>query len=177
MNLKYLVPGATIEGAQEVLDAIEGLEQSGDMYRVPRPVPTREPAPEPVKEPQKPSGRTNKQGRGIPTPKVPVKPVDRYGDHVNAILNSRRLREYPSAQHVSFVINREMWLKHGNRGFGKPLEMPLAEVMRLSGLGKAAAAKAVKHAVECGFFQRRDNGNGGRNSANGATYVPTLPDW
>ena len=192
-NLKYAVPHATVELAAEVLDSIPGLIQTGDIYSIKQgatEVPAGPKQPTSVEPPRRPARRTNRQGRGIPTPKVPYRELS-HGDHalhLNWILESQSLREYAPAHHVALSLSRDMWVdlnrkKHrqqtpGRQSWADPYYAPLDHVQYSTGLGKAAAAKAITHMVECGFFLRRDTGNGGRSGkASGALYSPALPDF
>lgn len=136
---------------------------------------------------QKPVGRKNKQGRSIPTPKVPYRELSHadHALHLNWILSSQALRDYAPAQHVAFALSRDMWADLNGRNrrapnrreWSDPYPAPLDHIRYLTGLGESAASKAIKHVVESGFFIRRDSGSGGKGKGSGAVYVPTLPDF
>lgn len=121
--------------------------------------------------------RTNKQGRAVAAAKVPTRKPKSQNEHATKIFHSKKLRELPTAHHVALALSMFMGLEH-RANYGKPVEATARFLCEISGLkSENAARKAIKHAVECGFYARLDSGNGGKHGRGRSIYVPTVPDF
>ncbi|GAA1865341.1 hypothetical protein GCM10009836_52120 [Pseudonocardia ailaonensis] len=104
-------------------------------------------------------------------------PLDQ-NDHMWSIINPDALSG--SAQHVAMVANMELGAAAGRRGvpFGQvERELTDAYLAMKAGLGESTVYRAMKAVVKAGYLVRTDNGKGGRNNTNRATYRAVIPAW
>lgn len=83
----------------------------------------------------------------------------------------------PAAHHVALAFAQFMGLEHKSQ-YGKPTEAAARFLCEITGIASEnTIRRAITHAIECGFFRRVDNGNGGKGGTNRAVYAPAVPDF
>ncbi|ALL81287.1 hypothetical protein AD017_08910 [Pseudonocardia sp. EC080619-01] len=97
---------------------------------------------------------------------------------MKAIRSSHSLKG--NARLVAFDAHLQIGLESVSNGTEFPdtkKELTAAYLAMFTGLSENKARDWMKEACRLGFFRRVDNGKGGRNNSNRATYLPTVPQW
>ncbi|GAA2567683.1 hypothetical protein [Pseudonocardia hydrocarbonoxydans] len=133
-------------------------------------------APRPTQRPKRKAAPRSRPTTGV----VTVEPIDQ-NEHTLAMINSHQLTRLP--QLVGMVASVELAITASRQGvpFGQAeRELTAGYLAMLTGLSERSARDAMRDAVLLGYFERLDNGQGGKRDENGtgrnrAVYRPRLP--
>lgn len=110
---------------------------------------------------------------------VPSLPCYDQDAHYDALFDSRELKLVPSGLVVAIALHRAMRTDRFDdetpeRPFGEPLARRIDAIAADVGVGRQTASRALREIVRLGFFDRDDEGHGGR-AEGPARWVPTIP--
>lgn len=138
-------------------------------------------APVEVAAPQKAAKPRKKSPAGDPSlgkGQVPWRAPESQAEHMAAIRGSHPLKK--NARLVAFEAHVQLGITSAveNRPFPTvKRELTSSYLAMLTGLSDKAVRLAMAEVVRLGFLRRIDNGKGGRNKANKATYMAVVPEW
>lgn len=126
-----------------------------------------------------PSQRTSSAPRSrLPAPRtgVTTRPPKDQNEHLWALINSHRFDVYAKA--VGMIANNFLGAQAKGRPFHLAEKELTAEYLAMkAGCSKNKARDAMAGLVKAGFFQRVDNGQGGKRNVNKARYRATFPEY
>lgn len=138
-------------------------------------------APVEVAAPQKAAKPRQKSPAGDPSlgkGQVPWRSPGSQAEHMKAIRESHPLKK--NARLVAFEAHVQLGITSAVENQPFPTvkrELTSSYLAMLTGLSDKAVRLAMAEVVRLGFLRRIDNGKGGRNKANKATYMAVVPEW